>query len=65
MSYNQRLANLQKNVSTNELKNADLDFIEEFVLDNQIVTFSKNSISLPRITITSIQKSTSNPFSLR
>jgi len=31
MSYNQRLSNLQKNVSTNELKNADLDFIEKFV----------------------------------
>ncbi|HFU76783.1 MAG TPA: hypothetical protein ENK99_03955 [Campylobacterales bacterium] len=33
MSYNQRLANLQKNVSTNELKNADLDFVDKLALN--------------------------------
>jgi hypothetical protein len=31
MSYNQRVANLQKNISTNKLKNGDFDFIEKFI----------------------------------
>jgi len=43
MSYNQRLSNLQKNVSTNELKNADLDFIEKFVSEENISKLNSNN----------------------
>jgi len=43
MSYNQRLANLQKNISTNELKNADLDFVEEFVSEDNFSELNNNS----------------------
>ena len=43
MSYNQRLANLQKNISTNELKNADLDFVEKFISEDNLSKLNNNS----------------------
>ena len=45
MSYNQRLSNLQKNISTNELKNADLNFIEKFVSKEDIIELDNNNKS--------------------
>ena len=45
MSYNQRLANLQKNISTSQLKNADLNFIEKFVSKEDIIELDNNNKS--------------------
>jgi hypothetical protein len=45
MSYNQRLANLQKNISTSQLKNADLNFIEKFVSKEDIIELGNNNKS--------------------
>lgn len=45
MSYNQRLSKLQKNISTNELKNADLNFIEKFVSKEDIIELDNNNKS--------------------
>ena len=37
MSYNSKLVNLQKNISLNELKNSDLNFIEKFISEDNII----------------------------
>jgi hypothetical protein len=44
MSYNQRVANLQKNISTNKLKNGDFDFIEKFISEDNISKLNNNNI---------------------
>ena len=36
MSYNPKLIKLQKNISLNELKNSDLNLIEEFISEDNI-----------------------------
>jgi hypothetical protein len=44
MSYNQRVANLQKNISTNKLKNGNFDFIEKFISEDNISKLNNNNI---------------------
>jgi len=54
MSYNPRLVNLQKDISTNELKNSDIDFIEKFISEdniNELNNNSRNSIYTPTKTL--------------
>ncbi len=54
MSYNPKLAKLQKNISPNELKNSDLDFIEKFISDDNMVDLNnnnRNSIYTPMQTL--------------
>jgi len=43
MSYNPKLVNLQKNISLNELKNSDLNFIEKFISEDNIIELNNNS----------------------
>ena len=54
MSYSPRLVNLQKDISTNELKNSDIDFIEKFISEdniNELNNNSRNSIYTPTKTL--------------
>jgi len=43
MSYNPKLANLQQNISLNELKNSDLDFVKEFMSKDNLTELNTNS----------------------
>jgi len=54
MSYNPKLVNLQKNISLNELKNNDLNFIEKFMSEDNIIELnnkSRNCIYTPEQTL--------------
>jgi len=43
MSYNPKLIKLQKNINLNELKNSDLNLIEEFISEDNITELNNNS----------------------
>ena len=45
MSYNPKLVNLQKNISLNELKNSDLNFIEKFISKENLAELNSNNMS--------------------
>ncbi len=45
MSHNQKLTNLQKNISLNELKNSDLNFIEKYISEDNAVELNDNAIN--------------------
>ena len=42
MSHNPKLAKLQKNISLNELKNSNLEFIEKFISDDNLTELNNN-----------------------
>ncbi len=43
MSYSKKLINLQKNISLNEVKNSDINFINRFISKETISKLSMNS----------------------
>ena len=43
MSHNPKLTKLQTNISLNELKNSNLDFIEKFISDDNMIDLNNNS----------------------
>jgi len=45
MSYNPKLVNLQKNISLNELKNSDVNFIEKFISKENLAELNSNNMS--------------------
>jgi len=45
MSHNPKLTNLQKNISLNELKNSDLNFIEKYISEENAVELNDNAIN--------------------
>ncbi len=43
MSYNQRVSNIQRNISINKLKRHNLNFIEEFISEDNLKKLNSNS----------------------
>ena len=63
MSYNPKLAKLQKNISLNELKNSNLEFIEKFISDDNFTELNnniRNSIYTPMQTLSMFVSQTMN-----
>ena len=54
MSYSKELINLQKNISLNEVKNSDINFIDKFISKENISKLStnnRNRIYTPKVTL--------------
>lgn len=63
MSHNPKLAKLQKNISLNELKNSNLEFIEKFISDDNLTELNnniRNSIYTPMQTLSMFVSQTMN-----